>query len=79
MANLTDEQRRALELLASSVNGYADALLMAHGFTIDMLGELAAGGLLRVDLHSAHAGGRQKFVGWMEVTAAARKAIGDRE
>jgi hypothetical protein len=44
--------------------------MLAHGFTIDMLGELGAGGLLSVDIHNAHAGGRQKFVVWMQITAA---------
>jgi hypothetical protein len=74
---LNDEQRRALQLLARSSNGCTEAIMLAHGFTIDMLGELGAGGLLRVDIHNAHAGGRAKFIVWMEITAAGRKAIAE--
>jgi hypothetical protein len=73
MANLNDEQRRALRLLARHPNGCTEAIMLAHGFTIDMLGELAAGGLLKVEVHNAHAGGRQKFVVWVQITAAGRK------
>jgi hypothetical protein len=43
-----------------------------------MLGEIGARGLLRVDIHhNAHAGGRQKFIVWMQITAAGRKVIVD--
>jgi hypothetical protein len=34
MAKLSDEQRRALKLLASSPNGCTEALMLAHGFEI---------------------------------------------
>jgi hypothetical protein len=72
-----DEPRRALRLLARCPNGCTEALMLAHGFTIDMLRALAAGGFLRVDVHSAHAGGRQKLVVWMQISAAGRKVIAD--
>jgi hypothetical protein len=49
--------------------------MLAHGFTIDMLGALAAGGLLRIDTHNAHTGGRPTIVVWMQVSAAGRRAI----
>jgi hypothetical protein len=75
MPDLTDEQCRALRLLARYPDGCTEALMLAHGFTIDMLGELGAGGLLRVDIHNAPAGGRPKFIVWMQITAAGRKAI----
>jgi hypothetical protein len=77
MAKLIDERRRALRLLGRHPDGCTEALMLAHGFTIDMLGELGAGGLLRVDIHNAHAGGRQKFVVWMQITAAGRKVIAE--
>jgi hypothetical protein len=75
MTNLNDEQRRALELLGRSPNGCTEALMLAHGFTIATLAELSAIGLLRVDAHNAHAGGRQKMVAWMQISAAGRKGI----
>jgi hypothetical protein len=34
MAKLTDEQRRALQLLARSPNGCTEALILAHGFEL---------------------------------------------
>jgi hypothetical protein len=37
MAKLTDEELRALLLLARSPNGCTEALLMAHGFPTEML------------------------------------------
>jgi hypothetical protein len=40
MAKLTDEQRRALQLLARSPNGCTEALMMAHGFEVAMLSRL---------------------------------------
>jgi hypothetical protein len=77
MRNLTDEQRRALRVLVRHSDGCAEAIMLAHGFTIEMLGELGVGDFLKVDIHSAHTGGRQKFVVWMQITAAGRKAIAD--
>jgi hypothetical protein len=38
---LTDEQRRALRLLARSPNGCTEAIMLAHGFDLVMLGKLA--------------------------------------
>jgi hypothetical protein len=75
MPNLTDEQRRALQLLASSVNGYTEALLMAHGFANEMLGHLVLDGLAEAMLKDTRTGGRQTFVLWMQITEEGRKAI----
>jgi hypothetical protein len=75
MANLTDEQRRALRLLARSPNGCTEALLMAHAFEIAMLGTLVLGGLAVAVDHSTMAGRRRIKVTWLRITAAGRKAI----
>jgi hypothetical protein len=75
MAKLTDEQRRALRLLARSPNGCTEALMLAHGFELAMLEQLALGGLTRVDVHDTIAGGRPVKVTWMRITAAGRKAL----
>jgi hypothetical protein len=40
MAKLTDEQRRALLLLARSPNGCTEAIMMAHEFESAMLAKL---------------------------------------
>jgi len=40
--SLSAEQRRALELLAGGPRGYTKGRLLADGFTVDMLADLAA-------------------------------------
>jgi hypothetical protein len=59
MAKLTDEQKRALRILARSPNGCTEALMLAHGFEIAMLGKLALDGLAKVDAHDTMAGSRR--------------------
>ncbi len=39
------DRRRALELLAGSRDGMTEAMLLAHGFTVDMLVDLIRAGL----------------------------------
>jgi hypothetical protein len=43
---LSDDGRRALELLARSSRGCAEAVLMAHGFQITVVGWCATGSRL---------------------------------
>jgi hypothetical protein len=38
-------RRRALELLAASRDGATEAIMLAHGFTMEMLVDLVRGGL----------------------------------
>jgi hypothetical protein len=76
MARLTDEQRRALRLLAGSPNGCTEAILMAHGFHLAMLGKLAFDGFANVEARETMAGSRLMKVFWLQITEAGRKAIG---
>ena len=39
-------RRRALELLAASPDGCTEAIMLAHGFTVEMLVELIRAGAL---------------------------------
>jgi hypothetical protein len=75
MANLTDEQRRAL--LARSPNGCTEALLMAHGFSIGQLTNLVINGFAKRQPTVTALGEREKIVVWVLITAAGRKAIAD--
>jgi hypothetical protein len=75
MAKLTDEQRRALQLLARSPNGCTEALMMAHGFEGAMLGQLVVDGLALATPHHTQAGRRQMIVVWISITTAGREAI----
>jgi hypothetical protein len=75
MVELSAEQRRALQLLARSPNGCTEALMMAHGFPMDMLGKLVLDGLAVAMDHSTMAGRRRIKVTWLRITEAGRKEI----
>jgi len=45
--NLTDEQRRALRILARHLYGCGEGVLMLEGFTVSQLAALVIGGLRR--------------------------------
>jgi hypothetical protein len=49
MAKLSDEQRRALRLLSRSPNGCTEAILLAHGFEVAMLGKLVLDRLAKAE------------------------------
>jgi hypothetical protein len=51
-------RRRALELLAASRDGATEAIMLAHGFSIDMLVELIRAGLATATAERVVAGGR---------------------
>ena len=48
MADLTDEQRRALRILARHPHGCSEASLLEQGFTIVQVGELVFTGLTKL-------------------------------
>jgi hypothetical protein len=77
MADLTDEQQRALQLLAGHGDGCAEAVLLADGFHVGQLAVLVVDGLATMRRTATIVGGRQKNVVWMEVTDEGRKAIAD--
>jgi hypothetical protein len=70
-------RRRALELLAASRDGASEAILVAHGFSIDLLV-----GLIRAGLATAKAerdaGGRTIEVARVRITEAGRQALAAR-
>jgi hypothetical protein len=83
MATLSDEQQRALRLLAGSPKGCTKAVLMAHGCPIEMLEKLVKAGLAETwTISSPHpsrrlwqAGRRERSIDWMGITEEGRKAI----
>jgi hypothetical protein len=77
MAKLSDEQRRALRLLARSPNACTEALMMAHGFESGMLGDLVLDRLAVAVDHSTMVGRRRVKVTWLRITAAGRRAIAE--
>src|SRR5260221_259262 len=68
-------RRRALELLAASPDGATEAILVAHGFTINLLVELIRAGLATAKAERVVAGGRSMQVTRVRVTEAGRRAL----
>jgi hypothetical protein len=77
MSDLTDEQRRALRMLAGHPAGCAEAVLLAHGFPIDLLGTLVFDKLATMEPSVAEVGGRKRILVWVQITATGRKAIAE--
>jgi hypothetical protein len=75
MANLTDEQRAALQMLAASARGYSLATMAVRGFAPEMLNDLVGTGC--ATMHRIAFGlGTSKIVS-LRITAAGRKAIAE--
>jgi hypothetical protein len=65
-------RRRALELLAASRDGATEAILVAHGFSIDFLVELIRAGLATAKAERVVAGGRTIEVAKVRITEGRR-------
>jgi len=72
---LSEESRRALELLAGDRRGSTEALMLAHGFTQRMLTGLVRRGLAMRYRMTVRASGRMIEVAYMRITLAGRRAI----
>jgi hypothetical protein len=71
------EKRRALQLLARSPDGCTEALMMAYGFPIELLGDLVMAAVALATPHDTRAGRQPMIVVWMTITEAGRLAIAD--
>jgi hypothetical protein len=75
---LTAEQRRALSLLARvGTTGITEALLLANGFTVEMLKGLIRDGLATAKLEAIHIGRRSIENIRIQITAAGHGALGN--
>jgi hypothetical protein len=72
---LTAEQRRALQLLASSPLGTTEAIMLAHGFTRRTLGGLVRAGLAKAQRETIKAGSHPIEVGHVRITNAGRRML----
>jgi hypothetical protein len=68
-------RRRALELLAASRDGCTEAIMLAHGFTIDLMVDLVRAGLASATTERVVAGGRPIEVATMRITHKGRAAL----
>ena len=69
------KRRRALELLETSLNGCTEAIMLAHGFKIELLVELVQAGLATASTEQMLAGGRPMEVTRLRITGAGRRAL----
>ena len=76
---LSDEQSRALKLLADAGPlGLSEAILIAHGFKVDMVvAGLVRDGLATVVASTVKAGSRTVQVTRVRITDAGRRALED--
>ena len=68
-------RRRALELLASCADGCAEAILVAHGFTVEQMVELIRIGHATAQTERVIADGRAVEVARLKITEAGRRAL----
>jgi len=66
MAKLTDEQRRALHVLARHPEGCIDAVLLADGFDVGMLAVLVVEGFADMKITPVEIGGLRAV--WLRIT-----------
>jgi hypothetical protein len=77
MAKLTDEQRRALRLLARRPDGCAQVVLLGYRLKLSVLIALIDGGLATATSRETLQRRRWLPVAWIMITDAGRKAIDD--
>jgi hypothetical protein len=71
------DRRRALELLAASPHGCPEAILAAHGFTIEQMVELVRAGLATASAERVRAGKVEIEVARVRITAEGRRALAE--
>jgi hypothetical protein len=69
------DRRRALRLLAGAPEGVTEALMLAHGFRVELLVDLCFAGLAIAKPEHMLAGGRTMEVVRITITEAGRQAL----
>jgi hypothetical protein len=71
-------RQRALELLAALRDGCTEAIMIAHGFTVDVLAGIVRAGLAMANVERMVAGEKRIEVIRVRITEAGRRALADR-
>jgi hypothetical protein len=71
------DQRRALELLAASADGCTEAIMIAHGFTVEARVEIVRAGLASARAERVVAGNRTIEVARLRITEAGRRTVAE--
>jgi hypothetical protein len=69
-------RRRALELLASCPDGCTEAIMLAHGFSVEQMVDLVRAGLATAKAERVVAAGRTAVVARVRITEAGRRVLG---
>jgi hypothetical protein len=69
------DRRRTLELLASCRDGCTEAMMIAHGFTVEQMVGLVNAGLATATAERMVAGGKTIEVARLRITEAGRHMI----
>ena len=69
------DRERALTLLASSPDGATETMLLAHGFTANLIAELVDAGLATAASQRLGAAGREITIIRVRITDAGRQAL----
>jgi hypothetical protein len=69
------DRRRALRLFADAPEGVTKALMLAHGFPVELLVDLCIAGLATARPEHMRAGGRTMEVVRMRITETGRQAL----
>jgi hypothetical protein len=72
------ERRRALKLLASNADGCTEAIMLAHGFTVEFLIDMVRAGLATAQPERMRAGGHPIEVTRWRITDAGRRVLAER-
>jgi hypothetical protein len=75
LAKLSNEQRRALRVLARHPTACAEATLLAYGFSLDLLGALVFAGLAAMQQNLTGLSGQKRIVVWVQITERGITAI----
>ena len=73
--HMTRDQRRALRRLANVPRGIAKTLMIAHGFTHELIAGLVLAGLVTLDTDTARIGEQTIEVELVIITDAGRRAV----
>jgi hypothetical protein len=68
------DRRRALELLAASRDGCTEAIMLAHGFTVELMVDLCIAGLAIATVERMVVGGRTVEIVRLKITEVGRQA-----
>jgi hypothetical protein len=75
VVKLSNEQRRALRLLARHPTGCTEAFLLAHGISENQIDILIRARLATLEPSVTRMAGRERIVVWVQITPTGKQAL----